>query len=125
MKEVKRILELKNEIDRIKADYKDDKQEAWERHRLIVSAEKAELEPYEKELEDLKEKLIKGEVMDPNAKLVYRKDFDVDITKLPEDYMIKVPDMDRITDELKRSEWTVRIDGVNIMLKTSVKIVKN
>ena len=42
-----KLRELNEEIKRIKAEYEPDRKEAWEQHKLVSGAMRAELEPLE------------------------------------------------------------------------------
>lgn len=117
------LRELNETIKTIKAEYAPDKAEAWERHKLISQALKLELEPLEKELEERKKRILELD-MPENDEFRYmrRKDFRVNADELDDDYMIMVPDIDKIKQELEDSAWTKPIAGVEVYEKRSVVV---
>lgn len=117
------LRELNAEIKRIKEEYKPDKTEAWERHKMIGKALKAEIDPLERELEERKAEILELD-MPENEEFRYmkRKDFKVNVDELDDDYMMMVPNIDKIRDELRESEWTKPIAGVEVYNKKSVVV---
>lgn len=119
------LRELNEKIKTIKEEYKPDKTEAWERHKMISKALKAELDPLEKELEERKQRILELD-MPENEEFRYmkRKDFKVNVDELDDDYMMLVPDVDKIREELAESAWTKPITGVEVYEKKSVVVKK-
>lgn len=119
------LRELNAEIKRIKEEYKPDKTEAWERHKMISKALKAELEPLERELEESKELILELDLPeDDTFRYMKRKDFRVNVDELEDDYMMMVPNLDKIEEELRESEWTKPIPGVEVYNKKIVVVKK-
>lgn len=118
-----KLRELNEEIKRIKAEYEPDRKEAWEQHKLVSGALKAELEPLEAELERRKADILERDLPESDEfRYMKRKDFRVDIEKLGDEYLMRVPDLDKIQAELKASEWTKPIEGVEVFVQKSVVI---
>ena len=117
------LRELNEQIKRIKEEYKPDKTEAWERHKMISKALKAELEPLERELEETKEWILELDLPeDDDFRYMKRKDFKVNVDELEDDYMMMVPNIDKIKEELEDSAWTKPIPGVEVYEKKSVVV---
>lgn len=117
------LRELNDQIKAIKEEYKPDKTEAWERHKMISQALKLELEPLEKEMEKRKLEILVSDLPE-NEEFRYmkRKDFKVNVDELEDEYMMMVPDIDKITQELDDSAWTKPIKGVEVYDKKSVVV---
>ena len=119
------LRELNAEIKRIKEEYAPDKTEAWERHKMISKALKAELEPLERELEESKELILELDLPeDDDFRYMKRKDFRVNVDELDDDYMMMVPNIDKIKEELEDSAWTKPIQGVEVYNRKIVVIKK-
>ena len=119
------LRELNAEIKRIKEEYKPDKTEAWERHKMISKALKAEIEPLERELEESKELILELDLPeDDDFRYMKRKDFRVNVDELDDDYMMMVPNIDKIKQELEDSVWTKPISGVEVYNRKIVVIKK-
>ena len=118
-----KLRELNEEIKRIKAEYEPDRKEAWEQHKLISGAMRAELEPLEAELDRRKQEIVERDLPENDEfRYMKRKDFRVDLDTLGEEYFMRVPDLDKIQAELKASEWTKPIEGVEVFMRTSVVV---
>lgn len=118
-----KLRELYDEIKRIEVEYEPDRKEAWEQHKLISGAMRAELEPLEAELARRKQEIVdKGLPESDEFRYMNRKDYKVDLDTLDEEYFMRVPDLDKIQAELKASEWTKPIKGVEVVVKQSVVI---
>lgn len=117
------LRELNDKIKAIKEEYKPDKTEAWEQHKLITKALKTELEPLEKELEERKLEILELDLPENDEfRYMKRKDFKVNADELEDEYMMMVPNIDKIRDELRESEWTKPIPGVEVYDKKSVVV---
>ena len=119
------LRELNEQIKKIKADYAPDKTEAWERHKMISKALKAEIEPLERQLEERKAQILEWDLPEnEDFRYMKRKDFRVNIDELDDDYFMMVPDIDKIRAELDESAWTKPIKGVEVYNKKSVVVKK-
>ena len=109
------LRELNDKIKTIQEEYTPDKTEAWERHKMISKALKAEIEPLQRELEERKERILKLD-MPENDEFRYmkRKDYRINVDELSDDYMMMVPNLDKIQQELTDSAWTKPIPGVEV-----------
>lgn len=117
------LRELNDQIKAIKEEYKPDKTEAWERHKMISKALKLELEPLEKEMEKRKLEILVSDLPENDEfRYMKRKDFKVNVDELEDEYMMMVPDIDKITQELDDSAWTKPIKGVEVYDKKSVVV---
>lgn len=118
-----KLRELNDEIKRIKAEYEPDRKQAWEHHKLVSGALRAELEPLEAELERRKREIVERNLPESDEfRYMRRKDYKVDLERLGDEYFMRVPDFDKIEAELKASEWTKPIEGVEVFVKKSVVI---
>lgn len=118
-----KLRELNEEIKRIKAEYEPDRKQAWEHHKLVSGALRAELEPLEAELERRKREIVEQNLPETDEfRYLKRKDYRVELDKLSDEYTMIIPDFDKIEAELKASEWTKPIKGVEVFVKKSVVI---
>lgn len=119
------LRELNNEIKRITEEYKPDKTEAWERHKMISKALKAEIEPLERQLEERKAQILEWDLPENDEfRYMKRKDFRVNVDELDDDYFMMVPNIDKIKQELEESAWTKPIPGVEVYNRKIVVVKK-
>lgn len=119
------LIELQNQIQTVKDKYAEDKKAAHWIHKDIVSQEKEELEPLESRMDQLKDRFMDShEATDDQVFYRSSKSLEVDADQLPEQYIKHVPDMEKLKEEMYKSEWTKPIPGVKVVEKRSVVVKK-
>ena len=117
------LLSNQAQIKAIQDKYKSKKQQAWDAHKEIVNQEKQELKDLLTKNEELRELIIDDHDFIDGITRSSTKDYRVvDFDALPMEYKeLKVNDK-LIKEEMKMSEYTKPIPGVELYDKYSIRV---
>ena len=117
------LLSNQAQIKAIQDKYKSKKQQAWDAHKEIVRQEKQELENLLIKNEELRELVIDDHDFIDGITRSSTKDYRVvDFDALPMEYKeLKVNDK-LIKQEMKMSEYTKPIPGIEVFDKYSIRV---
>ena len=117
------LLDNQREINRIKAKYANQKKKAWDAHKEIVRQEKQELKDLLIKNEELRELVVDDHDFIDGITRSSTKDYRVvDFDALPMEYKVLKVNDDLIKKEMRLSEYTKPIPGIEVFDKYSIRV---
>ena len=117
------LLNNQAQINAIREKYKSKKQQAWDAHKKIVHQEKQELKDLLIKNEELRELVIDDHDFIDGITRSSTKDYRVvDFDALPMEYKVLKVNDDLIMKEMRLSEYTKPIPGIEVFDKYSVRV---
>lgn len=117
------LLNNQAQINAIREKYKSKKQRAWDAHKEIVHQEKQELKDLLIKNEELRELVIDDNDFIDGITRSSTKDYRVvDFDALPMEYKVLKVNDDLIKKEMKLSEYTKPIPGIEVFDKYSIRV---
>lgn len=117
------LLNNQAQINAIREKYKSKKQQAWDAHKEIVHQEKQELKDLLIKNEELRELVIDDHDFIDGITRSSTKDYRVvDFDALPMEYKVLKVNDKLIKEEMKLSEYTKPIPGIEVFDKYSIRV---
>lgn len=117
------LLKNQAQINAIREKYKSKKQRVWDAHKEIVNQEKQELKDLLIKNEELRELVIDDHDFIDGITRSSTKDYRVvDFDALPMEYKVLKVNDDLIKKEMRLSEYTKPISGIEVFDKYSIRV---
>lgn len=117
------LLNNQAQINAIREKYESKKQQAWDAHKKIVHQEKQELKDLLIKNEELRELVINDHDFIDGITRSSTKDYRVvDFDALPMEYKVLKVNDDLIKKEMRLSEYTKPIPGIEVFDKYSIRV---